>query len=133
MPAAAGSTFSLALSTRLRAAGSLETRMITPLSDRIIVERVQGPKETPGGILLPDTAKQETNSGRVVAVGPGKLNKAESAFLPVCPTRVSITADGIEVGDVVHFSAYSGNALIIDDKKYLALSADDIIGFEPRR
>lgn len=133
MPAAAGSTFSLALSTRLRAAGSLETRMITPLSDRIIVERVQGPKETAGGILLPDTAKRETNSGRVVAVGPGRLKKSEDGFLPVCPIEASPYGNGIAVGNIVYFSAYSGNELLIDDKKYLALSADDIIGFEPRR
>ncbi len=91
--------------------------MIKPLGDRVVVK----PKEeeearSPGGIIIPDTAKEQPQEGEVVAVGPGKLlNNGKRVPLP------------LKVGDIVIFSKYGGTEVRIEGEKYLILDFDSVL------
>jgi chaperonin GroES len=87
---------------------------IKPLGDRVIVEALDAETKK-GGIIIPDTAKERPQQGKVVAVGPGKVEKGER-----------ITLD-VKKGDTVLFGKYSGTEITIEDKEYLILKADDIL------
>ena len=89
---------------------------IRPLDDRVVVEPLEAEEKTPGGILLPDTAKQKPQRGRVLAVGPGKLrdNNERSAL-------------SVVVGDEVIYGKYSGNDIEVDDKEVKILRENDIL------
>jgi chaperonin GroES len=71
---------------------------LRPLDDRIVVEPLEAEEKTTGGILLPDTAKQKPQQGKVVAIGPGKLSE-----------KGDRTAVAVKVGDTVLFGKYSGS------------------------
>jgi chaperonin GroES len=89
---------------------------VTPLHDRILVKRIE-PKETvKGGIILPDTAKEKSQEGEVIAVGAGKLHEGKRIPLDVA------------VGDHVLFGKYSGTDIKIEDEEYLILREDDVFG-----
>ena len=90
---------------------------IKPLSDRILVIRVEEEKKTKGGILIPDTAKEKPQEGKVIAVGPGKMNEKGE--------RISMD---VEKGDRVLFGKYSGNEIKIDGVEHLIMREDDILG-----
>ncbi|SFR17640.1 co-chaperone GroES [Desulfoscipio geothermicus] len=91
--------------------------MIRPLGDRVVVKPLPSEEVTKGGIILPDTAKEKPQQGKVMAVGPGKLlDNGE---------RVPID---LKVGDKVLFSKYSGNEFKINDEEYLVLREMDIYG-----
>jgi chaperonin GroES len=90
---------------------------IRPLHDRIVVKRVEEEKTSPGGIVIPDTAKEKPIRGEVVAVGNGKL-------LDTGETR----ALDVKVGDKVLFGKYSGTEVKIDGIDYLMLREDDVMG-----
>ena len=91
---------------------------IRPLQDRIIVKRLESAdKQTPGGIIIPDTAKEKPQEGEVIAVGPGKV--ADDGKLK---------AMNVKVGDKVLFGKYSGNEVKMDDQDYLIMREDDILG-----
>ena len=90
---------------------------LTPLSDRLIVEPLNGDAVTQAGIILPDTVdKEKPEKGRVVAVGPGKVMDNGS-------TRPM----SVKVGDIVLFKKYSPDEVKVDDKEYLVLSESDIL------
>jgi chaperonin GroES len=90
---------------------------IRPLHDRIVVKRVEEEKTSPGGIVIPDTAKEKPIRGEVIAVGNGKLlDSGESRALDV------------KVGDKVLFGKYSGTEVKIDGVDYLMLREDDVMG-----
>jgi len=92
--------------------------MLRPLGDRVIVERLSDDaKVTSGGIVIPDSAKERPQKGKVVAAGPGK--KLDDG------TRVKMD---VEVGDYVYHGKYSGTEVKIDNVEYLILREDDIIG-----
>jgi len=88
-----------------------------PLHDRILVERVESEEVTKGGIILPDTAKEKPQQGKVVAVGAGK--KTEEG--KVIPTE-------LKAGDVILFGKYSGSEVKIDGVEYLIMKEDDVLG-----
>jgi chaperonin GroES len=88
---------------------------VKPLHDRVIVERLEKQEETVGGIIIPDTAKEKPQQGRVVAVGPGRLTEEG--------TRRAMT---VRPGDLVIFGKYAGTEFKMDDKEYLILREDDI-------
>ncbi len=89
---------------------------IRPLADRVVVKPLEKEDKTPGGIILPDTAKEKPQRGEVVAVGPGKRNeKGERIKLDV------------QVGDVVIYGKYSGTEVKIDNQEYLILRENDIL------
>lgn len=89
----------------------------TPLEDRILVERLGASDKTPGGIYIPDTAKERPSKGRVLAIGGGKYDKkGRRGVLDV------------KVGDVVLFTQWSGNELEINREKLLIMRESDILG-----
>ena len=89
---------------------------IRPLDDRVVVEPLEAEEKTAGGILLPDTAKQKPQRGRVLAVGPGKLrDSGERAAL------------NVSLGDEVIYGKYSGNDIEVDGKEVKILRESDIL------
>ncbi|HXG12331.1 MAG TPA: co-chaperone GroES [Gemmataceae bacterium] len=89
---------------------------VRPLDDRVVVEPLEAEEKTPGGILLPDTAKQKPQRGRVLAVGPGKMNdKGER-------TPVSVVK-----GDEVIYGRYAGNDIEVDGHEIKILRESDIL------
>ncbi|MEP0815125.1 MAG: co-chaperone GroES [bacterium] len=92
--------------------------MLRPLGDRVVVEHLKDEeKVTSGGIVIPDSAKERPQKGKVVAVGPGK--KLEDG------TRSKMD---VEVGDIVYHGKYSGTELKIEGVEYMILREEDIIG-----
>ncbi len=89
---------------------------IRPLGDRIVVEPLEAEEKTKGGIILPDTAKEKPQEGKVVAVGKGKVGEDGK---PV--------AMEVKVGDKVLYGKYSGTEITIDDKEYIILKEEDIL------
>src|SRR5579871_2361467 len=88
---------------------------LKPLDDRVVVEPLEAEEKTSGGILLPDTAKQKPQQGKVIAVGPGKLaDKGE---------RIAM---GVKVGDTVLFGKYSGSDVEVNSTEYKILREGDI-------
>jgi chaperonin GroES len=89
---------------------------IEPLGDKLIVSRLNSEETTSGGIVLPDSAQDRPNQGRVLSVGPGNLNQDGGRS----PLQVSD-------GDRVIFAGYAGTEVIFDDQEYLILSEADIL------
>ena len=90
---------------------------IRPLHDRIIVERVEEETTTVGGIIIPDTAKEKPQQGKVVAVGKGKVTE-DGKVLPL----------DVKVGDKVLFGKYAGTEIKLEGKEYMMMREDDILG-----
>ena len=89
---------------------------LRPLDDRVVVQVLDAVEKTAGGILLPDTAKQEPQEGKVIAAGPGKLGDAG--------TR---TVLAVKVGDTVLFGKYSGSDVEVNGVEYKILREGDIL------
>ncbi len=89
---------------------------LKPLADRVIVKKLEAEEKTPGGIVLPDTAKEKPQNGEVLAVGPGKFDEKG--------TRQPME---LKVGDKVLFAKYSGTEVKIDGVEYLILTERDIL------
>jgi len=90
---------------------------IRPLQDRILVQRIEEEETTAGGIIIPDTAKEKPQQGKVIAVGKGKV--LENG------TRVEMD---LKKGDTVLFGKYAGSDVKIDGEEYLIMREDDILG-----
>jgi chaperonin GroES len=89
---------------------------IRPLDDRVVVEPLEAEEKTSGGILLPDTAKQKPQRGRVLAVGPGKLSdKGDRMALSVRP------------GDEVIYGRYSGSDVEVEGREIKIMRESDIL------
>jgi chaperonin GroES len=91
--------------------------MLKPLHNRLVVERLEAEQTTASGIIIPDSAKEKPQQGRVVSVGPGARDKAGKQV----PME-------IEVGDTVLFTKYGGADVTLDGKDYLILKEDDVLG-----
>lgn len=89
---------------------------IKPLADRVVVERIEEEEVKKGGIILPDTAKEKPIRGKVIAVGPGRLDDKGN--------RVPME---VKKGDVVLFGKYAGQEIKIDNKEYLIMREDEIL------
>jgi len=89
---------------------------IKPLDDRIVVERGEPEEKTPGGIVLPDTAKEKPHRGKVLAAGPGKMLKDGK--------RGSMS---VKVGDEVFYGKYAGSDVEVDGKQYVILKESDVL------
>ena len=89
---------------------------IKPLSDRILVIKVEEEKKTKGGILIPDTAKEKPQEGKVIAVGPGKVNEKGD--------RIPLD---VKKGNRVLFGKFAGNEIKIDGVEHLIMREDDIL------
>ncbi|SDT84493.1 co-chaperone GroES [Desulfobacula phenolica] len=90
---------------------------LRPLSDRILVERVEEDEKTKGGIIIPDTAKEKPAEGKIVATGNGRMGE-DGKLLPM----------DVKIGDRVLFSKYGGTDVKIDGIDYLILRQDDVLG-----
>jgi len=89
---------------------------IQPLSDKVLVERLEAENKTAGGIVLPDTAKEKPQKGKVVNVGRGKTLD-DGTIKPM----------QVKKGDVVLFTSYAGTEIKIDGKEYLIMDESDIM------
>jgi chaperonin GroES len=90
---------------------------IRPLQDRVLVKRVEEEEKTKGGIIIPDSAKEKPQEGKVVAVGKGKVNE-DGKLIPL----------DVKAGDRILFSKYSGTEVKIDGEEHLIMREDDILG-----
>lgn len=90
--------------------------MIKPLGDRVVIEPQEVEKVTKGGIVLPDTAKEKPQEGKVVAVGAGRVTDAGERV----PVEVS-------VGDKVLYAKYGGTEVHFDEKDFIVLNERDIL------
>jgi len=89
---------------------------VKPLGDRVLVKVIEAEAKTKGGIILPDTAKEEKTEGEIVAVGKGKM-KDDGTVIPL----------EVKKGDTVLFGKYSGDEIVIEDKKHKILRESEIL------
>ena len=89
---------------------------IKPLADRVVVEPAEAEEVSAGGIILPDTAQEKPQQGKVVAVGPGKVSDSGTLFEPTLKT-----------GDSVLYGKYSGTEVTIDGTEYSIMRESDIL------
>ena len=90
---------------------------ITPIGDRVVIQRVEAEETTKGGIILPDSAKEKPREGIVKAVGSGRVMKDGER------KALSVSND-----DRVLFSSYAGTEVKVDGEEYVILSEDEILG-----
>ncbi len=90
---------------------------IKPLHDRVVVRRIDEDEKTPGGIIIPDTAKEKPMQGQVVAVGPGARDDDGERIEP-----------DVKPGDTVLFGKWSGTEVKIDGEELLIMKESDIMG-----
>ena len=89
---------------------------IRPLNDRVLVSRVEEEQKTTGGIIIPETAKEKPQEGKVIAVGPGQVDEDGK--------RVGMD---VKVGDRILFGKYSGNEIKIEGVEHLIMREEDIL------
>jgi chaperonin GroES len=90
---------------------------LRPLGDRILVKAVEEKETKKGGIIIPDTAKEKPQEGKVIAVGPGKVNEQGQ--------RVAMT---LKAGDTILYGKYAGSEVKIDGEEYMIMQEDDVYG-----
>jgi chaperonin GroES len=89
---------------------------VRPLHDRVIVKRIEGEERTKGGIIIPDTAKEKPQEGKVLAVGKGRRDDGK------------VTPLDVKAGDRVLFGKYSGTEVVLDGEEHLIMREEDILG-----
>ena len=90
---------------------------ITPLYDRILIKRLESEQTTASGIIIPDTAQEKTQLGKVIAAGQGKI-AADGTKTPLV----------VKVGDTILFGKYSGTEVQFDGQEYLIVREDEVLG-----
>ena len=90
---------------------------VRPLHDRIIVQRIEEEEQRVGGIIIPDTAKEKPQQGKVVAVGKGKIEKDGK-----------VTPLDVKAGDTVLFGKYAGQEIKVDGDEYLIMREEEVLG-----
>jgi chaperonin GroES len=88
-----------------------------PLHDRVVIERIDAEAKTAGGVIIPDTAKEKPQQGKVIAVGPGGRDE-NGKLIPI----------DVNVGDRILFGKWSGTEVKIDAREYLIMNESDIMG-----
>jgi chaperonin GroES len=88
-----------------------------PLHDRVVVKRLEGEEKTKGGIIIPDTAKEKPQEGKIVAVGPGARDES-GKLVPL----------DLKVGDNILFGKWSGSEVKIDGEDLLIMKESDVLG-----
>jgi len=89
---------------------------LQPMADRVLVKPIEKEEKTKSGIYLPDTAKEKPQEGKVLAVGPGKMND-EGKRIPL----------DVKVGDLVIYAKYGGTEIKVDDEELIILRESDIL------
>ena len=90
---------------------------VRPLHDRIIVQRIEEEEQRVGGIIIPDTAKEKPQQGKVIAVGKGKIEKDGK-----------VTPLDVKAGDTVLFGKYAGQEIKVDGDEYLIMREEEVLG-----
>jgi len=90
---------------------------IRPLQDRVIVKRLEEEEKTKGGIIIPDTAKEKPQEGKVIAVGKGKVTEEGKVIPP-----------DVKAGDKILFGKYSGTEIKVEGEELLIMREEDILG-----
>src|SRR5688572_16786928 len=90
---------------------------LRPLHDRILVQRIEEEEQKVGGIIIPDTAKEKPQQGKVIAVGAGKADK-DGKRIPL----------DVKAGDTILFGKYSGQEIKIEGEEYLIMREDEVLG-----
>jgi chaperonin GroES len=88
-----------------------------PLHDGVVIERIEAEAKTTGGIIIPDTAKEKPQQGKVIAVGPGGRDES-GKLIPI----------DVKVGDRILFGKWSGTEVKIDGREYLIMKESDVMG-----
>ena len=89
---------------------------VRPLGDRVFIKALEAKEKSKGGIVLPDTAKEKPQEGRVIAVGKGKFSEEGKA-----------TPLEVKKGDKILYGKYSGTEITVDDEEHIILREDDIL------
>jgi chaperonin GroES len=89
---------------------------VRPLHDRLIVKRIEEEEKSSGGIIIPDTAKEKPQEGKVIAVGSGK--REDGKVIPL----------DVKVGDRILFGKYAGTEIKLNGEEHLILREDDVLG-----
>ena len=89
---------------------------VRPLGDRVLIKALEAKEKSKGGIVLPDTAKEKPQEGRVIAVGKGKFSE-EGKTTPL----------EVKKGDKILYGKYSGTEIMVDDEEHIILREDDIL------
>ncbi len=90
---------------------------IRPLRDRVVVKRLEEQEQRVGGIIIPDTAKEKPQQGKVMAVGNGRINE-EGKVLPL----------DVKAGDTVLFGKYAGTEIKLEGEEFLILREEEVLG-----
>ena len=90
---------------------------VRPLHDRIIIERIEEGEQKVGGIIIPDTAKEKPQQGKVIAVGKGRIEK-DGKVSPL----------DVKAGDTVLFGKYAGQEIKVDGNEYLIIREEEVLG-----
>ena len=90
---------------------------VRPLHDRIIVQRIEEDEQRVGGIIIPDTAKEKPQQGKVIAVGKGRIEKDGK-----------VTPLDVKSGDTVLFGKYAGQEIKIEGSEYLIIREEEVLG-----
>jgi chaperonin GroES len=88
---------------------------VKPLADRVVVEALEAEAKSAGGIIIPDNAKEKPQQGKVIAVGPGKIEDGKKIEMEV------------KAGDVILYGKYSGTEITIEGKEYIIMRESDIL------
>ena len=94
----------------------MQNQKVQPLADRVLVEPLEAEEKTSGGIVIPDTAKEKQQKGKVIAVGKGRVND-EGKLTPL----------EVKVNDHILFGRYSGTEVKVGPSDYLIIKEDDIL------
>ena len=90
---------------------------VRPLHDRIIIQRIEDEEQKVGGIIIPDTAKEKPQQGKIIAVGKGRVEKDGK-----------VTPLDVKAGDTVLFGKYAGQEIKIDGSEYLIMREEEVLG-----
>jgi chaperonin GroES len=90
---------------------------VRPLHDRILIQRLEEGEQKIGGIIIPDTAKEKPQQGKVIAAGTGKVRDDGTRQLP-----------DVKAGDLILFGKYSGQEIKLDGEEYIIMREDEVLG-----
>ena len=91
---------------------------VRPLHDRVIIERIEEGEQKVGGIIIPDTAKEKPQQGKIIAAGKGRIEKDNGKVMPL----------DVKAGDTILFGKYAGQEITIDGNEYLIMREEEILG-----
>jgi chaperonin GroES len=89
-----------------------------PLHDRVIIERIEETEQRVGGIIIPDSAREKPQQGKVIAAGTGRIEKEGGATTPL----------DVKAGDTILFGKYAGQEITIDGNAYLIMREEEVLG-----